>query len=54
MPTYEYKCRDCKKIFTIIQSISEHGKAKVSCPECKSKKVKKVISIFAAKTSKKS
>jgi putative FmdB family regulatory protein len=54
MPTYEYKCRDCKKKFTLIQSISDHGKTKVSCPKCKSTKVKKVISIFAAKTSKKS
>jgi putative FmdB family regulatory protein len=54
MPTYEYKCQDCKKIFTIIQSISDHGKATVSCPNCKSTKAKKVISIFTAKTSKKS
>lgn len=54
MPTYEYKCKDCKKIFTLVQSISDHGKTKVSCPACKGKKVKPVMSIFMAKTSRKS
>ena len=54
MPTYEYECRDCKKKFTVIQRISEHGKTKVSCPKCKSAKVKQSISAFITKTSRKS
>lgn len=54
MPTYEYECRDCNKKFTLILSISEHDKAKVSCPKCKSKKVKQSISLFTTKTSRKS
>ena len=54
MPTYEYLCEACKKEFSSIQSISEHGKMKVSCPKCKSKKVKQRISLFTAKTSRKS
>ena len=32
MPTYEYECQQCKKKFNVIQSISEHGTAKVACP----------------------
>ncbi|MBN2283551.1 MAG: zinc ribbon domain-containing protein [Deltaproteobacteria bacterium] len=54
MPTYEYQCSDCKKNFTLIQSISEHEKKKASCPRCKSKKVKQLVSVFNAKTSRKS
>ena len=54
MPTYEYECRDCKKKFTLILSITEHGKTSVSCPKCKSKKIKQSISLFTTKTSRKS
>lgn len=54
MPTYEYQCQNCGKKFSIISSISEHSATKVSCPKCKSKKVKQVISTFMTKTSRKS
>jgi putative FmdB family regulatory protein len=54
MPTYEYLCEDCKKEFSLILSFSEHDKGKVTCPKCKSKKVKQQISLFTAKTSRKS
>jgi putative FmdB family regulatory protein len=54
MPTYEYECRDCNKKFSLILSISEHETGKVSCPKCKSKKVKQSISTFTTKTSRKS
>ncbi len=56
MPTYEYECKDCKKKFSLILSIAEHGKAKAKavCPKCKGKKVKQVISTFITKTSRKS
>jgi putative FmdB family regulatory protein len=54
MPTYEYECKDCKKKFSLILSIVEHGKAKAACPKCKGKKVKQVISTFITKTSRKS
>ena len=54
MPTYEYKCQNCNKKFTLIQSISDHGKTKVKCPKCKSTKVKQNISLFTVKTSRKS
>jgi putative FmdB family regulatory protein len=54
MPTYEYLCQTCKKEFSLIQSFKEHEKSKVTCPKCKSKKVKQLISLFTAKTSRKS
>ncbi|PKN34799.1 MAG: zinc ribbon domain-containing protein [Deltaproteobacteria bacterium HGW-Deltaproteobacteria-19] len=54
MPTYDYQCQDCGKKFTLNMSISEHGKAKVACPKCKGRKVKQMISLFTAKTSRKS
>jgi putative FmdB family regulatory protein len=54
MPTYEYECKDCKKKFTVMLSISEHAKAKVSCPKCKGKRVVQGVSAFMTKTSRKS
>jgi len=54
MPTYEYLCEACKKEFSLIQSFREHEKGNVKCPKCKSKKVKQIISLFTAKTSRKS
>lgn len=54
MPTYEYECKDCTKKFTVILTISEHGKAKVSCPKCKGKRVVQSVSAFMTKTSRKS
>jgi putative FmdB family regulatory protein len=54
MPTYEYRCEACKKEFALIQSFKEHEKAKVTCPKCKGKKVKQLISLFTTKTSRKS
>lgn len=54
MATYEYRCEDCNRKFTLIQSISEHEKTKVACPKCKGKKVRQLISTFTTKTSRKS
>lgn len=54
MPTYEYECRDCGKTFSLIMSMADHDKAKVTCPKCKGKKVRQVVSTFITKTSRKS
>ena len=55
MPIYEYLCGECKKIFSIQITISEYEKKKsLSCPECKSKDLKRIYSTFTAVTSKKS
>ncbi|MBI5286035.1 MAG: zinc ribbon domain-containing protein [Deltaproteobacteria bacterium] len=53
MPTYEYKCLDCGKEFSIILSISEHDKGEVKCPTCGCKNLKQLMSTFHAKTSSK-
>ena len=54
MPTYEYRCEDCRKKFERTESISEHETAKTKCPKCGSKKVATVPSLFFAMTLKKS
>lgn len=54
MPTYEYVCKECKKRFTLILSISEYEKLLPACPKCKSKKVEQVPAAFFAVTAKKS
>jgi len=54
VPTYEFRCEDCKKDFTVVMSMAERDKGKVSCPVCKKRKVKQQISTFQTKTSKKS
>jgi putative FmdB family regulatory protein len=54
MPNYDYLCLKCNKIFTMALSLAEIGKKKPVCPNCKSKEVKKQITSFLTKTSKKS
>lgn len=34
MPTYEYRCLDCRKRVSIYQRYEEYGKVPVSCPLC--------------------
>ena len=54
MPTYEFYCEKCKKIFSVIISISEYEKKKFNCPKCKGEKLKQQITSFQTVTSKKS
>jgi putative FmdB family regulatory protein len=55
MPAYEYICGECKNRFTKQMTISEYDKKKsISCPQCKSKDLKRIYSSFTAITSKKS
>jgi putative FmdB family regulatory protein len=37
VPTYEFRCEDCKRVFTLVMSMAERDKGKVSCPGCKKK-----------------
>ena len=47
MPTYNYKCEDCKQAYCVIHSINDkHSK----CNHCDSSNIHKTISLFAAKT----
>lgn len=54
MPTYEYRCEKCGKVFSVIMSISEHDTAKKRCPKCKSPRVVQQLSVVSIKTSIKS
>jgi putative FmdB family regulatory protein len=55
MPTYEYICKDCKKISSIIMTISEHEEnPRPACQHCGSKNVEPHFSDVKVITSKKS
>jgi putative FmdB family regulatory protein len=55
MPEYDYVCSKCGKAFAVFFSFKElEAKPTVRCPQCQSDQVKKQITGFFAKTSKKS
>jgi len=54
MPTYVFKCAECKKTFEKIMTVAQRDKARPACPKCKSRRVVPVLSGFVAKTSRKS
>jgi putative FmdB family regulatory protein len=54
MPQYEFFCKKCRKIFTAILTLAEHGKGEFVCPHCKSRDVEQRPAAFHVVTSKKS
>lgn len=54
MPTYEYRCSKCGKVFERQEHVAEHEKSHPQCPKCHSADVQPVLTDFYAKTSKKS
>jgi putative FmdB family regulatory protein len=44
MPIYEFKCKDCGKVFS---KLVFNNANKVECPDCKSENVDKLISSIA-------
>lgn len=54
MPTYEYRCENCDKEFTLHLSISEHEQGNITCPYCNEGRIVRQYSPFYAKTSRKS
>ncbi len=54
MPTYVYRCERCGAMFEQQLSVAAHEDAHPLCPKCGHAKVTGVVSIFYAKTSKKS
>ncbi len=43
MPTYEYRCLDCRRRFDVFFSYTEYGQKPVQCPPCKSENVQRRI-----------
>jgi len=43
MPSYPYRCLNCRKRFEVFLSYSEYGVQPVSCPHCKSNQVQRRI-----------
>ena len=54
MPRYEFVCKSCGKGFEVTLTFAERAKAKSKCPGCGSKKVTPQLTVFTAKTSRKS
>ncbi|MHB9053222.1 MAG: FmdB family zinc ribbon protein [Thermoleophilia bacterium] len=50
MPIYEFCCNKCKARFEELVRSGETGSAGVVCPECGSKKVKRMLSSFSFKS----
>jgi putative FmdB family regulatory protein len=44
MPSYPYRCLDCKKRFEVFMTYDEYGKKEVHCSFCGSGKVQRRIS----------
>jgi len=43
MPSYPYRCLNCRKRFEVFMSYSEYGTQPVHCPHCKSDQVQRRI-----------
>jgi putative FmdB family regulatory protein len=44
MPIYEYRCPDCKRRVSVVQSYNDYGKIQPACPECGGKRLRRIIS----------
>lgn len=49
MPIYEFRCPSCGHKFDKLCSLGENGD-NISCPQCKTPKVQKLLSGFNAKS----
>ena len=54
MPTYQYRCAKCCKVFEHVEHVAEHETAHLRCPACGSDTVEHKPTQFFARTSKKS
>lgn len=55
MAYYDYECEKCGNRFTVKQTFDQHDQQpKPKCPECRSRKVRHLITALHVKTSKKS
>ena len=54
MPVYDYRCLECRKRFTLVHTMAEHGRKRSKCPKCSSLRVERVLGSVLVKTRKKS
>ncbi|BCS55369.1 hypothetical protein GSVR_36770 [Geobacter sp. SVR] len=54
MPTYDYRCQQCGRNFSVTMHIAEHDQQRMTCPDCKGVSIVQQYSTFFARTSKKS
>jgi len=38
MPVYEFICKKCDNVFSLVITISEYEKKNFTCPKCKSER----------------
>lgn len=43
MPSYEYRCKNCQRLFEVVMAYAEYGQKTISCPHCKSTEVERRI-----------
>jgi putative FmdB family regulatory protein len=54
VPTYQYRCAKCGKVFEHVEHVAEHETAKLQCPQCGSREIEHQPTSFFARTAKKS
>jgi putative FmdB family regulatory protein len=54
MPSYDFRCKKCRKRFSLKLTVLELDLRRYKCPKCGSKRLEKLITGFFAQTSKKS
>ena len=47
MPTYEFRCQDCRRLLRLTLSFAEYDEAAPVCPHCQSQNVKRRIGRIA-------
>lgn len=47
MPIYEFSCKNCEKVFSVLMKFSD-DQTKIRCPACKGLEIKRLLSRFAA------
>ncbi|MGD2251538.1 MAG: zinc ribbon domain-containing protein [Anaerolineales bacterium] len=43
MPSYDYRCQDCRKRVSIYQTYQEYGHQPIRCPECGGRNLQRLI-----------
>jgi len=50
MPRYDFKCKDCERMFEVSLSIEERESTKILCPECKSENTFQIFNVMDINT----